>query len=442
MIAVGGTCAMLYYPAHRRRVQMRAPIRSSAAALALAVAVALPGAVAPALAKKTRRTPCSAHFLVDSNQALVVNGQPTLDVAGKQVTLAGMCTATASLKPIRNGWRLQAHWKSCGDLSKVRLTARIVDCKQLTLTLPAKKKPGRRFKATISPCDSGGVQYESTWDGIQNTIFTRHDCANDLCHGSAKQGGLDLRPDVAYRNLLQVPSTQVSSLDRVAPGDERRSYLWLKLLAKTDPANLPNYLPSGVQLSGSPMPNNTSTLSTDELEALRQWIYATAPEAGTVAGTEKLLKACLPAPVPINAVPLDPPPPDQGLQFVMPPWKLEAHSQHEICFATYFDFTAKVPAAFKIPRGDFVNGCFDANGCFVWNTQTLRQDPQSHHLILNLFAASVDQIHDLSFGAWTCTGGEKDGQACEPTDLASCGSGTCRSQIQETFACIGYGPYG
>ena len=102
---------------------MRAPIRPSAAALALAVAVALPGAVAPALAKKTKRTPCSAHFLVDSAQALVVNGQPTLDVAGKQVTLAGMCTATASLKPIHNGWRLRAHWKSCGDLLKVRVTA-------------------------------------------------------------------------------------------------------------------------------------------------------------------------------------------------------------------------------------------------------------------------------------------------------------------------------
>jgi len=50
------------------------------------------------------------------------------------------------------------------------------------------------------------------------------------------------------------------------------------------------------------------------------------------------------------------------------------------------------------------------------------------------------QIHDPAFGTWTCAGGEKEGQVCEPTDLTSCGTGTCRSQIRESFGCIGYGP--
>ena len=44
-----------------------------------------------------------------------------------------------------------------------------------------------------------------------------HGCTTDLCHGSAKQGGLDLSPDVAYENLFEVPST-ASEFPRVNPG--------------------------------------------------------------------------------------------------------------------------------------------------------------------------------------------------------------------------------
>src|SRR5438552_3953072 len=419
---------------------MRLLIRPSAVAFVLAVAVG------PALARKPARTPCSGHFLLDSGQALVTNatstGTDSVEVAGKRVTIGGTCTATGSLRTTRTGcpkgagrtcWRLGARWNSCGDLVKPRVTLKIgFSCQKLTVSLRAKRRTPRRYTASLSACDAGAVSYASTWEAIQNTIFARHDCANVLCHGGATpQGGLDLRPDVAYKNLVQVASTELPSLSRVAPGDERQSYLWLKLLWKTDEAKLPDYLPHGVQLSGAPMPNNTSTLSPDELEVLRLWIYATAPETGTVAGTQALLNACLPPLTPITAIPLDAPPPDQGHQFVMPPWRLEAHSQHELCFATYFDFTDQVPAPFK-----------DSFGNFLWNAQSLRQDPQSHHLILNLFSGSLDQstIHDPSFGAWTCAGGATDGQPCEPTDVTSCGTGICRSKIEESFGCFGYGP--
>ena len=426
---------------------MRAVIRLSAVVLVFAVAVG------PAFAKKTKPTPCSGRFLLDAGESLVTDASSTgtdaLTVADRQVTI-GSCSATASLGRTRKGcpagehhgcWKLRARWSSCGALAKPTFAATIsYDCKKLVGTLRAKHQARRRFTASLSGCDTGAVAYASTWEAIQKTIFVRHDCANDLCHGSAKQGGLDLRPDVAYANMIQVPSTEAPSLNRIEPGDERRSYLWLKLLAKTSPEKLAANLPPGVQLAGSPMPNNTSTLTTDELEVLRQWIYATAPETGTVAGTQTALNVCLPPAEPITAIPLDPPAPDKGVQFTLPPWKLEAHSQHELCYATYFDFTDKVPAEFKIPALGAANGCFDPNGCFVWDVQTLRQDPQSHHLILNLFAGSVDQIHDPSFGQWTCNGGERDGQTCEPTDLTSCGSGFCRSEIRETFACIGYGP--
>src|SRR5439155_884018 len=84
-----------------------------------------------------------------------------------------------------------------------------------------RRRTPRRYRASFTACDAGAVSYASTWEAIQNTIFARHDCANVLCHGGATpQGGLDLRPDVAYKNLVQVASTELPSLSRVAPGDE------------------------------------------------------------------------------------------------------------------------------------------------------------------------------------------------------------------------------
>ena len=180
------------------------------------------------------------------------------------------------------------------------------------------------------------------------------------------------------------------------------------------------------------MPNNLPGLSADELELVRLWIFAGAPKTGTVGGTETLLDACLPPPEPITIQPLDPPAAGKGIQFVMPPWKLEAHSEHEICFATYYDISDQVPADFQDPNGQM----------FRFGGQELRQDPQSHHLILNRYIGSADAVHDPSLGKWTCNGGETAGQECEPTDLTSCGSGICTSEIRQSFACVGFGPRG
>ncbi len=353
-------------------------------------------AAGPAAAKRTKPLPCETRFVIDATPSSLGGASRVIDAVAVEKTVAtvsGACSARVRLHRTRHGWRLRAHWASCAGLRNVRLAATLgFDCGQLTARLRARHLRPARIMAHASTCGGKG-NFASTWEAIQQTIFARHDCANDLCHGSAKQGGLDLRPAAAYESLVQVPSTEVPSLNRVEPGDERRSYLYLKLLAKTDPAHLAAALPPGVQLSGSPMPNNATTLSADELETLRLWIYATAPRTGTVPGTERLLDACLPAPTPIAAIPLPPPPPAQGLQFAMPPWPLPANSEHEVCFATYYDLTGRVPAEFT-----------DGN-VFYWNAQTLRQDPQSHHLILSLFAGSLDQIHDPSFGTWRCNGG-------------------------------------
>ena len=114
----------------------------------------------------------------------------------------------------------------------------------------------------------------------------------------------------------------------------------------------------------------------------------------------------------------------------MPPWHLEAHSEHELCFATYYDISAQVPKEFQDPTGTM----------FRFSANDLRQDPQGHHLILNRYIGTADDIHDASLRAWTCNGGDKSGQPCEPTDLTSCGSGICTSGIKQSFACIGFGP--
>src|SRR2546422_3829734 len=144
---------------------MRRLMHPSVLALVLAAAVALPSGVAPALAKKPRRTPCSGHFPLDSGEALVRNatstGADSVDVAGKLVTIGGSCSKRGSLRATHNGWRLQVRWSSCGDLSRPRLTATIgFDCQKLTGTLRAKHWR-RRFTAHLSACDAGAVAYAS-----------------------------------------------------------------------------------------------------------------------------------------------------------------------------------------------------------------------------------------------------------------------------------------
>src|SRR5262245_48343764 len=223
-----------------------------------------------------------------------------------------------------------------------------------------------------TPTPGGCGTFNSTVEAIQMVVFEKRGCTSTLCHGNvgAPQGELDLSPDVAYDNIFQVRSSE-TTLNRIEPGDKDRSYLWLKLAAATDPSQLP----PGFQIAGAPMPNGLPPLTADELEAIRLWIYAGAPKDGTVSGTDTLLNACLPTPEPILIEPLAPPAPGNGIQLAMPPWHLEAHSEHEICFATYYDITDQVPPEYRDPSGTL----------FRFNTHDLRQDPSSHHLILNRF---------------------------------------------------------
>ncbi len=270
-------------------------------------------------------------------------------------------------------------------------------------------------------CPSG-ESFDGTFDAIQALIFENRSCTAGPCHGSSASGGLDLRDGASYANLFDVPS-QGSSLLLVHPGDRKRSYLYSKLAAAT--------FPGSVEIAGAPMPNGLAPLTLDELDLLRLWITSGAPETGTVEGTEDLIDGCLPEPEPITIEPLTPPAEGEGVQFVMPPWDLAAEDEDEVCFATYYDFTGTIPEQFLNEDGT----------SFRFNVMELRQDPQSHHLLLH-YTPNLDlNPHDPAFGEWTCAGGPTPGQACDPVDLGACGNGgLCRTAPASGAACIGWGP--
>ena len=321
------------------------------------------------------------------------------------------------------------------------------------------------------PCDRFG----GTFEAIQHGIFERHGCTQAACHGTAPgQGGLELRAEVAYQNLVDAPSSQVPGALRVERGLSRSSVLWRELaratLGQDDPP-----------LRG--MPSGLPAISENELEAVRLWIHSGAPETGVVIGTESLLGSCLPPPDPIKIKPPAPPAPDVGIQLHAPPWKIPPRDanvpgqdgEDEVCYATWFDFSAQIPDSAKAPCPDFFGG--PTNECFYYNKTELTQDPDSHHSIIHYYKGKYDITDEVytcvggpnnrkpcdpagtdcaggtcqgkpAFGPFSCLGGAMDGQPCNPKGLgvpaptgADCGpGGGCAGKVVSSVACIFYGP--
>jgi cysteine-rich repeat protein len=269
--------------------------------------------------------------------------------------------------------------------------------------------------------------FANTFDLIQQAIFENHGCTANACHGNGQSGGLDLRAENAYDALIDMPSSVDPARHRIEPGDPQRSVLFLKLAEKT----LPDQYPPAELGVGTPMPlGPVPGLSEDELEALRRWIYGAAPRTGSVAGVADLLHACTPAPQPIRIKPLEPPPLGEGVQLHMPAWIVDPHSEHEVCFASYYDVTDQVPAEMRGPDGS----------SFCYKTEQLRQDPLSHHLIVNRYIGQYGP-DDPAWGNFRCTGGARDGEACSPTDLGVCGAGAeCATAPVVRVGCSGFGP--
>jgi hypothetical protein len=271
-------------------------------------------------------------------------------------------------------------------------------------------------------CEEGN-DFPSTFAAIQKVIFENRGCTESVCHGapaSTGNGFLDLRPEVAYQNLVSQPSQTVPGWFRVFPGQRDRSLLFINVAAKT--------LPDEYTAPLRPMPlDPVPAISTDELEALRKWVETGASREGIVPGTDELLDACLPPPLPIEIEPLPPPAPSEGVQLHMPRWVLEPESEDEVCYTTYYDLTDQVPAQFRGPNGDTVR----------YKRAETRQDPLSHHLIVNLYTGQ-SEVTDPVWGSFKCRGGAADGQTCDPTESGACGAGSgCATDPATSIACFG-----
>lgn len=296
-------------------------------------------------------------------------------------------------------------------------------CAQFAAPRTKKQKVVGRAPAALDacPCDA----FDSTWEAIQTVIFARHGCTDQLCHGSiegaADAGGLNLSPDVAFENLVNVYSEQ-GKMDRVEPGSPTNdSFLYRKLAAKTLGLDIGSD-------AGTAMPSGLPAVGVDELEALRLWIQYSAQKEGVVAGTEALLNSCLPPAKPPHLDPPAPPAAGAGVQYFAHPWTIGPRDEDEVCYATYEDVTDQIPDEFKTPCPDFWGG--PTKTCYYFDKTELTQEPNSHHSIIHIYRGAYG-IDAPGFDH-SCTGnGPTGGQPCNPAapgvaapDGADCGTGS------------------
>ena len=104
-----------------------------------------------------------------------------------------------------------------------------------------------------------------TFAQIQAQIFTPT-CAKAGCHAaSAASGGMVLEAGRAYGEIVNHPSSEQSTLNRIQPGDPDRSYMIKKLRGDPD-------------ITGSQMPqDNPGSLPRAQLDGLIAWVRAGAP---------------------------------------------------------------------------------------------------------------------------------------------------------------------
>lgn len=104
-----------------------------------------------------------------------------------------------------------------------------------------------------------------TFSAIQRDVFEAKDASGRpacvTCHGNQRflSGGLDLRHDVAYANLVGVRASGKTGAVRVVPGDADASYIVHKLAGA-----------SGI--AGLRMPLNGPYLTDGQLLILKRWI--------------------------------------------------------------------------------------------------------------------------------------------------------------------------
>ncbi|MEM8610044.1 MAG: hypothetical protein AAGF92_23330 [Myxococcota bacterium] len=277
---------------------------------------------------------------------------------------------------------------------------------------------------------------DSTFAQIQEQIFEARGCTLDACHGDAMLGGLDLRADAAYDNLVNVPGI-AADLVRVFPAEQDLSLLYIKVEAKVTGESLGER-----GIAGGPMPVGDDVLSDDDLALLRAWIRGGAPENDIVDGSQQFATCDLEGTVAPNTVePLPVPDVDKGVQFYSGGWQVDALAEGEVCFVSYYDLSAQIPEEFVVPCSDDAGG--PDRDCFAYKNILHLQTPQSHHAINEFYVPpeGKEAQYDPMNGAWknwSCNGGDNDGAACTPGSDECGDRSQCVTAPTTSVACVGY----
>ena len=166
----------------------------------------------------------------------------------------------------------------------------------------------------------------SAYHDIQEYVFDKS-CASSVCHASpANSAGLSLEYGLSYDDLVgivpQNPAAAAAGMKLVDPENPDNSFLLTKLVGPESPNQ------------GSRMPFGGGMIHNAKIDAIRTWIEAGAPETGKVAGIGDL--GVLRDPSDIFEPPA-PPPPGEGYQLHLPPFKIEPGTEREVYYATQIE---------------------------------------------------------------------------------------------------------
>ena len=209
---------------------------------------------------------------------------------------------------------------------------------------------------------------ESTWGTIQEKILNTS-CINCHVSGSTmtKQSGLDLSKKNSYSQLVGVsPKNIAAKKDGLVivstEGGMKglsKSYLWEKINAYDREHFLsdhPEY--------GQMMPPGQNFLTDGQLQFVRAWIEAGAPEEGVVATEELLLDSNKYSPP--EFTPLKPP--KKGIQLHLKPFEVMPNFEREFFQYTNLDVSEDIYA----------------------NRIQIEMRPGSHHFILYSFIKNIN----------------------------------------------------
>jgi hypothetical protein len=217
----------------------------------------------------------------------------------------------------------------------------------------------------------------ASFDLIQDRILTKA-CATSGCHASESDGafnqhGLVLAKGVAYKNLVGITPKNETAKDggllRVKAFQSEMSLLYHKL----EPNSSAHH--SGKNY-GSYMPLGAQPLFAGEIEFVRRWIEAGAPEKGSVVD-EKLLDDKTPSLAP-DMEPLAAPKAEEGYQLKIDLFTIQPDFEREVFVHREIGNTAEI---------------------YV-NRLVLRSRTNSHHLVLYDFRnraqlPALDEVRDL-----------------------------------------------